>query len=245
MDSKSAFGGLIFFLVEAGLQVSGYTNLPLAVLLWGIAGALALYALVPTLRKLRDVRKRSWLLMLTAAISVIVLVGIASSFLLILYIRWTSQAILSISRFESERPAAGKYFLLNQHLANNGTLKAFGLQYAAIIGVTNQGITGSSMDQKFDTAYLTVNRNPEYFGNRIPPNSTNLLVTLTGPLFDQIMVDDILSGRSTLYIAQVLRYKDDQTPQRQWRYTEVCVWFQKDGIPHLCESGRNRTYTGP
>jgi hypothetical protein len=42
--AKLAFiGGAILFLIESGLQVSGLTNLPLAITLWGLAALLFLY----------------------------------------------------------------------------------------------------------------------------------------------------------------------------------------------------------
>jgi hypothetical protein len=39
----AGIGAIIIFLVETGLQVSGITNLPLAVCLWSVAGVLSLY----------------------------------------------------------------------------------------------------------------------------------------------------------------------------------------------------------
>lgn len=50
----AGFWAAIFFLVESALQVSGITNLPLAVMLWGIAGVLFLYWLGHTLNNRRE-----------------------------------------------------------------------------------------------------------------------------------------------------------------------------------------------
>jgi hypothetical protein len=45
MHAKSGIGALISGLAAAGLQVSGYQNIYLALVLWGLAGVLLLYSL--------------------------------------------------------------------------------------------------------------------------------------------------------------------------------------------------------
>jgi hypothetical protein len=88
MDEKTKsraaiIGGAILFFIEAGLQVSGITNPPLAIVLWGTAVVLFLYWLshFPWLRRIwtqRMILLTSWYFIIPCAVVALLAVGLAA-----------------------------------------------------------------------------------------------------------------------------------------------------------------------
>jgi hypothetical protein len=192
-------------------------------------------------RPRRSARRQNWrpkLLVAAAAICA----SVVGAYLVGYFFRGSS--ILDVIRYEAAPPTAGEPFNVNVYLANRGSLKAFGLQSAGGIGITNQELTESFVSQHFNSAYSMLRTNPEVIGNEIQAGSSSQWFTVNGPILDQSVAGAFESGRGKLYLILVLRYKDSAASAGQWRYTEMCVWFQNNRAVQLCEGGRNRTYTG-
>jgi len=152
---------------------------------------------------------------------------------------------LDVARFEAKQPSIGQQFKANVYLINRGSLKAHGLQIAGGLGFTSRSLDEDFINDKFQHAYALLAKDPEIIGNEIQPGSSNAMFTEDGGIFDKDMIDAFGARTGTLYLILVLRHKDSAVPRGQWRYTEICGWFQSNGLFQLCPNGRNRTYTGP
>lgn len=74
----------------------------------------------------------------------------------------------------------------------------------------------------------------------INPNQSDTWFSVFGPKLDDKQTADISSGALTVYVLNIMQYRDRTNPDK-FIYTESCVYYGGP-VLHLCESGHNRSY---
>jgi hypothetical protein len=200
-DRRALIAGLISFLIEAGLQMSGITNLPLAISLWGLAGALFFwYFLGSRIKKtLPFVRANLIPLMLGAmGLAGVILIGAAIVGTLAYYGRPTNASASSpmttiTQSIDSPRKPDSTAIQWNQIL---GTSRAVDLVFALFLDGTGaasksiklkdafleSAITGETIQMKFSASTNPLDETfPISEANPIPREAFIRLVAQMNP----------------------------------------------------------------
>src|ERR1022692_1011530 len=151
-------------------------------------------------------------------------------------------ARLEVSRWESgvpnTNPPGDKHIVVNAYISNVGKAPAVGMLHAGFLMVATGGIPEAKLKAFFAFLHAEIEAISPASNFEIQPGNNNFWFSVPAVPTEMIATTDDLTAGKSVYVVNIMKYRDETTPSYKYIYTESCAYFVA-GVVHVCDTGQN------